>query len=200
MIAPHQTVAERHHALSAHLGCNSPVWLRTCYDPSLAGTYDTEYGVVISSLGDMGVENIFDNESLYGSFGTAWARLLLRVPSIPDAVQYQGAAEDIPEEEEEEVEEPEEEYMRKVCEVQQKVVALMFLVDDAALMERTVKLLWLDVHGKCVWENRVRPDMDDVLHLKGLVSDGQFLSEIVGSASAGPQGEELFQRGALLAY
>ncbi|KFY30661.1 hypothetical protein V493_01761 [Pseudogymnoascus sp. VKM F-4281 (FW-2241)] len=177
VLIPFQTVRERDRALWAQNGCRSPIWLRTCYKADLVEKYadispsDQRYGMVREDL-------ILDDKAIYGHFATDWAQILLRVPSLPDSVQYLGDADFasivIPEEG---WDEPEEEYQRTVHEATKVVATMMYLADEEALRENVVKLMWLDSHGNCVWDNKLRPE--DIPVFEGPLESGFSLSELV---------------------
>lgn len=155
----------------------SPVWLRTCYKAELAERYYNTLAPVDNQYVIVAGKQILDDEALYGSYATNWTQFLLRVPSLTDSVQYTGDADlaniDIPEDI---WDEPEEEYQRDLAEVDSVVVTIMFLVDEEAVKGGFIKILWLDCHGNCVWDNKIRPE--NMLTFAGSLHRGKYLREI----------------------
>lgn len=60
-----------------------------------------------------------------------------------------------------------------------RAAGLVYLVDEEAVEDYVVKLLWLDVHGRCVWRNKVLPG--ELMGLSGAFKGGYSLSEAVES-------------------
>jgi hypothetical protein len=126
----------------------SPIWLRTCYAKDLAQNYISPRRH--SSIVDD--RHILDDETLYSHLASDWRQILFRVPSIPDVVHLLGD----PNLEEANItddmyDEPEEEYQRPIYEAERVERTLVYLLDEEALREKVFKVIWLDVHGNCVW-------------------------------------------------
>lgn len=60
-----------------------------------------------------------------------------------------------------------------------RTAGLVYLVDEEAVEGHVVKLLWLDVHGRCVWRTRARPE--GLMGLAGAFKGGYSLAEAVES-------------------
>ncbi|CAJ2512947.1 Uu.00g010660.m01.CDS01 [Anthostomella pinea] len=151
ILTRHQTVRERNLSFWVHSGRNSPVWLRTCYLPELAV--------------------ILDDEALYAPLAEDWSRILLRVPVIPDTGRYSYGEEVIEDLHDfDERPGPGEEFKLPLYEAALKERTMLYLIDEEALREKLIKILWLDIHGSCVWENRLRPD--ERLEFRGRMFEG----------------------------
>ncbi|KAH3909924.1 hypothetical protein HBI56_129750 [Parastagonospora nodorum] len=79
-------------------GGNNPVWIRTCYAPDLQSACEKiiETAAYFNRVDRL---SMLDNEDLYVGDAADWAKLLLRMPLLPDAVPHMGgdsAQEDIP--------------------------------------------------------------------------------------------------------
>jgi hypothetical protein len=92
-----------------------------------------------------------DDSNIY-SFDGDWARVLLRLPELCDVVRF--ANEELHEEREQEIEGAEDGMER----LSMKVVERLYIVDREALEEGLVKVIWLDCHGECLWNNKIRPE------------------------------------------
>jgi len=172
VLAPFQTVHERNAALSAGHYRMSPIWLRTCYAAELADFYRPPN----ESDNIVGSREILDDEAIYSELAGDWRRIFFRVPSIADVVQIYGDP-DL-----EDVEmldsdwgEPEEEYQRPVHEAQKQEKGLIYLLDEEALREKVVKVMWLGKCGNCVWDFKVR----DLWEFQGPLKRGLSILEII---------------------
>jgi hypothetical protein len=188
VLAPFQTEQERNIAFLANR--ESPVWLRTCYAPDLAQNRisQTELDGIVN------YRNILDDEALYGGLAGDWRQIYFRVPSLPDVVRIYGDP-DPPDDTipDDQCNEPEEEYQRPLYEAERLERNFLYLLDEEALREKVVKVMWLDVHGKCVWDFKIR-DLDD---FQGPLHRGLFVSEIIGRYPYSSRPEK-WVRGALL--
>ncbi|KAI0113009.1 hypothetical protein F4814DRAFT_331908 [Daldinia grandis] len=193
ILIPRQTICERNLSARTHLGRYAPVWLRTCYSPELAETYaewrkeDLEHLLGHSS-------QILDDEDLYASYADDWSRVLLRVPAIADTIRYTYETDDIVQETEEDFDRPGpgEEFKMAVFEAGRKEKTMFFLVDEQALRAGLVKILWLDIHGNCVWENRLDPHR--LLEFRGRMFDGGSLADLYSECEYA----DTYQLGAVL--
>ena len=95
---------------------------------------------------DAGISDYLDDEALY-NFGSDWSKILFRLPELCDTQQLL--------EEESLVYLPEEIEGGEEERASVAVVTRLFLVDEEALRERLLKVLWLDAHGFCVWWNKL---------------------------------------------
>ena len=158
VLAPHQAIHERNISDEAGSGHLSPIWLRTCYDSELASVHDKWIYDLEDSMGHWAL--ILDDEALYAPFAADWSSVLYRVPAIADSVRYifeddgnlydRAKFYDPPGKGEE--------YKIPWYEAMIKETTMLLLIDEEALREKLVKLLWLDIHGNCVWDNRLRAD------------------------------------------
>ncbi|KAI0972270.1 hypothetical protein F4678DRAFT_56212 [Xylaria arbuscula] len=194
VLVPHQTIGERNVSVRAAEGHFAPVWLRTCYSPELASVYD-EWTV------DLEYElhhwsQVLDDEALYAPFAAEWSRLLLRVPGIADTVRYtvEGDGNLWDPAEHYDPPGPDEDYKMPLYEAMIKERTMLFLIDEEALRDKLVKVLWLDIHGVCVWDNRLHSDQ--MLAFRGQTFDsGGSLAALYENF---PDDPELYKRGLVL--
>ncbi|KAF3062406.1 hypothetical protein GL218_02918 [Daldinia childiae] len=137
---------------------------------------------------------ILDDETLYASCADDWSRVLLRVPAIADTIRYTYETDDIVQEDEEDFDRPGpgEEFKMGLYEAGRQEKTMLFLVDEQALRAGLVKILWLDIHGKCVWENRLGPH--NLLEFRGRMFDGGSLADLYD----GCEYVDMYEPGALL--
>lgn len=176
-LRPFQTAQERNASLRRHVASEHPVWLRTCYAAARAPLYRDLRGRC--EVGDpYSVDDvcIFDDAGLYDAAAggeedgdgdgdeeaAALERLLLRAPMLADVVQYRSDA-DVQrgraiEEELEDLGDFEPE-MVELEKASRRAMWLLYLVDEEVLSDGRdlVKMMWMDVHGRCVWRNRIMP-------------------------------------------
>lgn len=192
VLAPFQTIHERNAALSAPNGRNSPIWLRTSYVAGLADNYEVpnELHNIVRA------QDVLDNEKLYNNLADDWRKIFLRVPSMPDTDQ---SSPDAPDEyvyedpDEEWGPAPEEEYKCAVHKAQKLEKTMLYLLDEEALRENLVKVMWIDAHGNCVWDFKVQ----DLESFQGPLKSGLSLYEIIDRCDYNFD-EEAWKRGALL--
>lgn len=177
-LRPFQTAQERNACLRRHVACEHPVWLRACYAAAREPAYRDLLGRC--EVGDpYSVDDVcvFDDAGLYGAAGgageeevgghggeeAALERLLLRAPMLADVVQYRSDADvqrgiALEEEELEDLRDLEPE-MVELEEASRRAEWLLYLVDEEVLSDGRdlVKMMWMDVHGRCVWRNRIMP-------------------------------------------
>jgi hypothetical protein len=195
VLLPYQTVQERNAALSAHLGTQSPAWLRTCYNPGLAAQYSEFAAVKEHASISYQPSNIFDDEERYAELASDWRGILRKVPSIPDAFQMLGDPDvEIPDRTNDDWEEAPEERQTNLYEAQKPMETLLYLIDEEALRQNVIKLLWLDRHGNCIWNNTIRPENIDAL--KGPIMQGYTLAEIDGHNALAD--DAFWERGSLI--
>ncbi|KAI6080957.1 hypothetical protein F4821DRAFT_265392 [Hypoxylon rubiginosum] len=191
VLAPHQTVRERNLSLRTELGRYAPVWLRTCYSPELAEVYASWRSADLEQL--LGHwSQILDDEAVYAPCVEDWSRVLLRVPAIVDTVRYVYETDVAADDDDWEPPGPGEEYKMPVFEAKRKEKTMMFLIDEEALRSGLVKILWLDIHGECVWENRLDPHKK--LEFVGRMHDGGSLGDLYEDY----EDEEMYEWGAVL--
>lgn len=92
---------------------------------------------------------------------------------------------------------PEEASKLAFYEAKKKEETFIYLVDKQALKGKLLKLIWLDVHGNCVWTNRLR--VGGVLEFTGALADGGSLADQYESY-VGEDGSFMYQTGALLRF
>jgi hypothetical protein len=185
-------------------GTEHPLWLRTCYTPDLAPRYaelraQCEVGDVYSvdaadcfedaALYDVEKdENVSEDEEDGVGEGNAGLRaLLLRAPMLADVIQYS-----CPEDEEFWREQegeplqvpPEQEALE---EASREAKWLIYLVDEEVLRDKDglVKMLWMNVHGRCVWRTRTHPGR--MAGFRGALADGRSLSMMVEDETGGEE-------------
>lgn len=180
-----QTQQERTiSALRCGAFCDAPLWLRTCYRPELSDRYQAlATAAEIGRDGDGSVDSVMILDDDAGRYDAAVmgrdiddvvATLMNRIPGFCDGLQgsvvedyddWGGGAEG-------EEETPLESASRRTA-------GLVYLVDEEAVEGHVVKLLWLDVHGRCVWRNRARAE--GLMGLAGAFEGGYSLAEAVES-------------------
>jgi hypothetical protein len=98
--------------------------------------------------------DILDDENLY-NFEEDWTRFLLRMPQLPDVVAYCGN----PELEDRDIVEdpPENEALLPAWDADLKWRSVHYLLDREALQKKLLKVIWLDLHGNCIWWNWMVP-------------------------------------------
>jgi hypothetical protein len=138
--------------------------------------------------------HILDDKTLYSHLSNDWRQIFFRIPSIPDVVHLLGDPDleegNLPDDL---YDEPEEEYQRPIHEAEKVERTLVYLLDEEAVRERVFEIMWLDVHGNCVWDFKIC----DICEFQGPLQSGLFLHEIV--ESYGFTGErKKWMRGTLL--
>ncbi len=167
-------------------GQAAPLWMRTCYDPTLATKYKA-----LETISDLtgNMENqVLDNEALYAfeDGDDSWRRVLVRIPAFTEFIgarplnedetnfQYNNGMtnEDILEQ----IEAVPEETLRELARISMQVQAVLYLVDREAITSGLVKVLWLNEHGEAVWDNCIEPGSLEDLTLA--LQDANRLDEI----------------------
>jgi hypothetical protein len=138
------------------IGGTKPVWIRTCYAPDLQGAYEDVLEAA-AELDEVDPELVLENESLYGAFDKDWAKILLRMPLLPDTVPYCGGD---PEQDDGPYhdEPPDDERLMPLFDASRREKQVVYLIDEEALRNKVVKLLYLDIHGHAVWHNKIAPE------------------------------------------
>jgi hypothetical protein len=149
VLVPHQTVLERNLALRI----NDCLWLRTCYEPSLAAAYEELTRSILSSADD--AHRVLDSEALYGSLGSDLAELFLRMPQLPDTVPYYGypETEDLPFRDGP----PDDQSMVPLYNAMVKEKLVIYLLDNEALQRNMLKVRWFNLSSNSVWWNWLSP-------------------------------------------
>jgi hypothetical protein len=168
---PFQTVQERKIQPN---GVEDPVWLRTCYNPDLEEAYKeladnaelAEGYCITDSASEL------DNSSIY-DFGSDWIKILTRIPGLSDSVTG-SVSEDYDDWEEYEAGDGE---MSQLERISCRVHAVVYVIDEDAIKEGLVKVMWLDSHGNCVWDNKMKPE--GLTSLRGGLLGGGSLYEVV---------------------
>jgi hypothetical protein len=171
---PFQTVQERKIQPN---GLEDPVWLRTCYNPDLDEAYEelADNAELAEGYSITNSAAVLDNSSLY-NFGSDWTKILTRIPRLCDFVTG-SVSEDYNDWEE---------YKAGDCEmsglerISRHVHTVVYVVDEDAIKERLVKIMWLDSHGNCVWDNKMKPE--GLTALRGGLTGGGSLCEIVADS------------------
>lgn len=141
---------------------------------------------------------ILDNETLYAPLADDWSGVLLRVPAIADTVRYYYETDSVMDDVSQYYDPPgeDEEFKRPLYEAMLKEKTLMFLVDEEALRTNLIKVLWLDIHGTCVWENKLPPDM--MLTFRGRMFDGGSLADLTEGLDGYVGETSMYESGAVL--
>lgn len=191
MLATHQTAHERNISLVSCEGWQT-VWLRTCYDPDLAGKYEEmKQKSEVPGWGVSG-DKILDDPSRYNfddDSRDSWRRVLVRVPGLTDFrgifdmdgdgsnLQYISGQND--EDMVAGAQESEEKW-RDLSLAQLRIQAGLYLLDREAIESGLIKILWLDEHGQIAWENRLDPFTSDLDRLTGTLLNATNLVELAG--------------------
>lgn len=211
-LRPFQTVQERNACANGRGvtgGSEHPIWLRTCYDSTLQDRYNRLH--CDCEVGDgFGVDDadVFDNESLYAaqaadSDHAAVQRLLLRAPGLADVFQYTCLDDDEYFKEINADEADESTWETEQVELQRASKEskwLLYLIDEEVLRSEQglVKMLWMDVHGQCVWENKIFPT--SVGPFRGALADSRTLIMHVENQTSTQSEDDttsMWQRGAV---
>ncbi|KAF2818196.1 hypothetical protein CC86DRAFT_375973 [Ophiobolus disseminans] len=149
VLAPHQTIAERNIATDSE-PC---IYMRTCYEPSLASVFEEMTRDIRNDA--YRSYRLFDNQALYGSVGPDLEGVYLRMPQLPDTMVYSGypETEDLPLD----VDPPEDENKLRLYEAAMKARSIVYLMDEEALKQKMLKLIWTDLGGNILWWNWLRP-------------------------------------------
>ena len=138
---------------------------------------------------------VLDDEALYNNSDEDWARVFLRLPLLPDALPYYGGDAEKDEISMEKFRLEEESYM-PLFNASLKDKQAIYLIDEQALRESLVKILYLDVHGNAVWNNKISPEGLEVF--EAFYTKGSTLARIHEKCDLGEP--SLLQPGALLEY
>lgn len=173
LFAPFQTHQEREmSARRASESAHDSIWLRTCYDPELATRYDQMAAHVVGVGGRLvDAGGVFDDASTYAFGEGDWSRILIRVPELCDTIRFSSL--ELHAEVQEEIEGAEDE----MDSLTKRVAAKLYLMDRAALDTGFLKVLWLDSHGECLWDNTIAPR--NVLDFAGALQSFGGLGEIL---------------------
>ncbi|KAL4902111.1 hypothetical protein BDW74DRAFT_187067 [Aspergillus multicolor] len=185
VLATHQTAHERNISLVSSTGWQT-VWLRTCYDPSLAARYEQmRSDSEVPRFGVSG-DKILDDRTRY-DFGDDWRQVLVRVPGISDFSGVWG--EDIGggsgryisgQDDEEMIAQAQqgEERWRELSLAQLRIQVGLYLLDREAIESGMIKILWLDEHGQVAWENRLDSSRSVLSRLTGCLLNATSLVEL----------------------
>ena len=167
---PFQTIQER----KVHPSLGDPVWLRTCYKPELDEAYEelVDEAELVDGYALTDNPYILDNSSLYDS-GSDWMKILSKIPSLCDFISG-SVSEDYDVWDEHEAGERE---MSELERISCRFYTVVYVVDEEAIKEHLVKIMWLDSHGNCLWDNKMKPDGLTGMH--GALSGGGSLYEMV---------------------
>lgn len=159
VLAPHQTINERNVSLQA--SCQrDPIWIRTCYADSLKDAYEDMVSAYCDASPE-GPELVLQEEYIYGNLGGDLTRILLRVPMIVDASQHPSTGfEDETSPPAGHLTEymPEDPAWMPLYYASLKDKFVVYLLNEEALREKLLKVIFLDLYGNVVWTNKMRPD------------------------------------------
>ena len=132
-----------------------PVWIRTCYAPDLE---DACQEIFKAAQGEIGLNLILDDESLYGHFEQDWTRVFLRVPLLLEHALFYNNED--PEDDGTQISfpPPDDEEKLPLYDAVKRCRSFHYLLDEEALREQLVKVQYLDIQGQPVWYNKIRPD------------------------------------------
>jgi hypothetical protein len=205
-----QTIHERNACVERNVADEHPVWLRTCYDPALEERYQ-ELRDECEAYEPYSVDDadVFEDASLYADLPVTEVQdisgsdqrvggvqaLLLRAPGLTDVdmfytVEDAQRAADLDNEDEDDLDELSPEQLAVEL-VSKKAKWLIYVVDEEVLRDDRglVKIMWMDQHGQCVWENKIEPNV--MASFRGALSGGGTMSMHIESHTVeGEQGEE----------
>lgn len=157
-----QTPNERFVGVGRGGGGNGFIWLRTCYGkPEVQEAWEKSVDCFYEEGSGIQKHQILEDAELY-NFGSDQesivSGLLRRIPSICDTISG-SVVEDYsfdrsgwpPEEGEDGTEEA-------LTKASNRVVRMVFVADEASIMGDHFRILWLDTHGRCVWENKMKTE------------------------------------------
>lgn len=150
-----------------------PVWLRTCYSSDLDEVYE-ELAARSELYDGYGIDSrmVLDDSSIY-NFSLDWSKILTRIPMLCDFIQG-SVLEDCEVWEQHETGEGEQSELERAS---VHAHTLVYVVDEEAIKERVVKLMWLDSHGNRVWDNKMNPE--SLSSLQGALAGSVSLYEEV---------------------
>ncbi|KAJ5991313.1 hypothetical protein N7522_011520 [Penicillium canescens] len=181
-----QTIHERNTSLGTSMGIQI-IWLRTCYDRTLTAKYNTLKRAAGAGISDC-MTKVLDDATRY-NFEESWRRILICIPGLTDLygivdmdgdgsnLQYKSGQDDI---ELVAQVEGEDEDCRELSLVELRIQAGIYLLDKEAIESGFIKVVWIDEHGDCVWDNRLDPVVSDVEGLAGALMNSTSLIEITG--------------------
>lgn len=168
VLAPHQTVQERNVCQRVASTVPDPVWVRTCYSADLEEAHEEMIGEAVGDEQRL----LLENRALYNNASPDLSEIFLRVPMLPDAGPYDGnPALDHPPLT---MEQPENEARIPLWQAARKSMSVVYLLDEEALNEHLIKLLWLDIHGNVVWRNKVAPEYVETFQSRSSVGKMLF--------------------------
>lgn len=187
VLIPRQTIQERNIGSSRHTMLTEPIWLRTCYDAELDAAYwELRDMCELGGYTSLDPDRILEDATLY-DFGSdkdaILAGVLERIPTLCDFEMT-----DSPEHLEGEYDRLDgtEDALERA---DKEAVFLMYVVDAEAIREKLVKIMWLDIHGRCRWYSK--SDHYDVMELRGMFLGAYRLVEALEShcrPGGGPDG------------
>ncbi|KAJ9157948.1 hypothetical protein NKR23_g193 [Pleurostoma richardsiae] len=185
LFAPHQTAQERNLlALRASRDVHDAIWLRTCYDPSLADAYDAlaEHVIPVSEPVIERPDGAFDDSALYQADDEedGLSKFLLRVPELFDLSRCRTEKQFV----------EQERQASHAGDEDLNVEGFVYLVDRQALEEGVLKVCWVDTHGVCVWWNKIEPE--GLLDLTGKWEATCSMAEVVSCAESEEKGAMLW--------
>jgi hypothetical protein len=160
--------------VNRHVANEYPIWLRTCYKPELEAKYQ-ELRDQCEVCDEYGVDEAcaFEDAALYSAEpvldgadgdGGELRVLLLRAPMLADILQFRTVEEAEEYIRQQDVENEEAEgyppERTELFHASRNATWLAYLVDEEVLTDGRdlVKVMWMDVHGRCVWHNRIKPE------------------------------------------
>ncbi|KAF2711238.1 hypothetical protein K504DRAFT_466259 [Pleomassaria siparia CBS 279.74] len=195
VLAQHQTIKERNLSWYASGSFHDPVWLRTCYASDLAPAYEEMVVHFYDEIRDKRL--LLDDETIYGNFGQDWARVFLRLPTLPDTIPYLGDPEIDVESQSiaNLIEPPQENSEMPLYNAALKEKSVIYVMDEEALQTKLLKVYWLDIHGNSVWYNKMLPQEANAYESRGAA--GERLDEFLSKCYEDPS---LREPGTLLSY
>jgi hypothetical protein len=190
VLVPHQTLQERNFGHDPHVGTRA-TWLRTCYAPELDKSYEDMLGETCDTV--VYPEHTLDDADLY-DLEEKWDRVLNRIPTLCDVYFNEGQHEwflshDPP---------PPSDPTFGLWDAALREVAMVYLIDRQALLEKLITVMWLDCHGECVWWYRIKADYDQLMSFTGRLARTGGLMAFLEFADPGMVGEGVLEKGGLI--
>ena len=158
VLAPYQTIDERNKLqyLVSHM--HKPLWIRTCYATELQPTWESILAAANSLNGGEVEEGavVFDSEDLYRDCAEDWKTVFLRLPMLSDRQHYDNQLEwDL---QHGGCEGHDDKAYSALHEAGIKEEQSIYVVDEEALRENLIKLIYVDYHGNVIWHNKIAPE------------------------------------------
>ena len=136
--------------------------------------------------------SVLSNKELYATTYQNWSRIMLRLPSIPDQYVYPY---DGPDDDDREPPEGGDAWLPLFNAARDQKSAV-YVLDEEALRENLIKVVYLDIHGNTVWLHKMHPENINAFEARGSCSGAPLETSMEFADSD----ESLLQSGAIMSY